>query len=481
MSKAPAFRVVDIVLFERPVDLRLPFRFGIVTLTHAPQAFVQARIEFPDGRISEGAAAELMVPKWFDKDPAKSNEQNFDQLRGALRAARAAYVGGAARTAFGHFVVHHAALVEAGAAAATPELAANFGPALVDRAIADALGRSCNASFHELLAGNALGIEPVQAAADLAEFDAAAFLEKLPAPDRIAARHTVGLADRLRDDDPGAHVQDGLPETLESVVARYGMRHFKLKVAGEPAADFARLAAIAAVLDAIPQPYCATLDGNEQYPDIDAVAGLFARLAEDPATRRLAASILFVEQPAPRAIALALPVHALARRVPVIIDESDAPLDAFATARDLGYTGVSSKACKGIYRSVINAMRCAQWTARGDGRFFLSGEDLTTQAGLAVQQDLALSAVLGIRHVERNGHHYVNGFAGQHAPAAEQAAFLAAHPDLYEESAGSVRLRIHAGELRIGSLNGPGFASGAYPDWSGLATIPIAGLPDGTA
>ena len=37
--------------------------------------------------------------------------------------------------------------------------------------------------------------------------------------------------------------------------------------------------------------------------------------------------------------------------------------------------------------------------------------------------------MLGIGHVERNGHHYVNGMAG--APEPEQQAFLAAHPDLY--------------------------------------------------
>jgi hypothetical protein len=53
--------------------------------------------------------------------------------------------------------------------------------------------------------------------------------------------------------------------------------------------------------------------------------------------------------------------------------------------------------------------------------YFMSGEDLTTQAGLAVQQDLALVNLLGITHVERNGHHYVNGMAA--LPPAEQQAF----------------------------------------------------------
>ena len=51
-------------------------------------------------------------------------------------------------------------------------------------------------------------------------------------------------------------------------------------------------------------------------------------------------------------------------------------------------------------------------------------------------------------------------------PLPEQDAFLAAHPDLYERSHGAVRLRITAGELALGSLACPGFASGAMPDWS---------------
>jgi hypothetical protein len=50
MADAPRFVVREIELFERPVVLRLPFRFGVVTLTECPQAFARARIEFADGR-----------------------------------------------------------------------------------------------------------------------------------------------------------------------------------------------------------------------------------------------------------------------------------------------------------------------------------------------------------------------------------------------------------------------------------------------
>jgi hypothetical protein len=134
-------------------------------------------------------------------------------------------------------------------------------------------------------------------------------------------------------------------------------------------------------------------------------------------------------------------VSALSRVKPVIVDESDADLAAFPSARALGHTGVSSKCCKGLYKSILNAARCKSWNAEAGGeRYFMSGEDLTTQAGLAVQQDLALVNLLGLKHVERNGHHYVNGMAG--LPEHEQDAFLAAHPDLYEHNRGAVRLKI---------------------------------------
>jgi hypothetical protein len=86
-----------------------------------------------------------------------------------------------------------------------------------------------------------------------------------------------------------------------------------------------------------------------------------------------------------------------------------------------------------------------------------------------VQQDLALVALLGLAHVERNGHHYVNGMAG--LPEAEQNAFLAAHPDLYERSHGAVRLKIAGGNLALGSLSGPGYASGALPDFKAMRSM----------
>lgn len=475
LNAAPSFDIVDIALYERDVRLRMPFRFGIVTLTAAPQAFARVRIRLPDGREAEGASAELLAPKWFDKNPELSNEDNFDQLRTAIRLAADAYRTGGRQTAWGHFAAHHLPHIQRAREAGLNALTANFGPALIDRAALDALCRACKLSFYQAMQSNLGGLETSGLAPDLADFDFPAFLAALKPSTTLAARHTVGLVDLIRAQDRPVGVQpvgDGLPETLEDVVQRYGHRWFKLKVGGNLRDDLERLAAIAQVLDRMPHPYRASLDGNEQYDDVDSIQALWQGMQADPRLKRLIASVAFIEQPIKRANALTRDIRALARHAPVIIDESDDTLDAYVRARDLGYTGVSSKTCKGLWRSLINAARCHRWNTQGGehGRYFMSAEDLTVQAGLALQQDLALINLLGITHVERNGHHYVNGMAD--LPAAEQSRFLAAHPDLYEHSHGATRLAIREGALSIASLACTGFASQAEPDWQAMRALP---------
>ncbi len=472
MVEAPVFSVREVRLFERPVVLRLPFRFGVVTLTRCPQAFAQVRIELPDGRSAWGGAAEMMAPKWFDKNLALSNDDNFDQLRSVLQLARDAYLADSSpATAFGHFARHHAAHLATSAQRGFNPLLASYGPALLDRAVLDALCRAEGLSFYAAMRANRAGLAALPGLGEhFAGFDWRSFLASLAPRADIAARHTVGMVDAITTAELAQPVNDGLPESLEQVVAAAGYRYFKLKVGGKLADDLARLTRIAAVLDRSREPYFASLDGNEQYADAAGVAELLAQMRATPTLARLYESILFVEQPVARATALSTDMRAVAAHKPVIVDESDGTLDAFVQARAMGYTGISSKTCKGLYKSVLNAARCVRWNEQNDGlHYFMSAEDLTTQAGLSVQQDLALVNLVGITHVERNGHHYVNGMAA--LPAAEQQAFLAAHPDVYEHTHGAVRLRIRDGRIHIGSLDCTGYASAAMPDWSQMQPL----------
>ncbi|TCZ66076.1 enolase-like domain-containing protein [Roseicella aquatilis] len=470
---APRFAVTAVERREWPFTLRLPFRFGAVTVTHGRQAVLRLCIRDEAGREAWGVAAESLAAKWFDKDPALTDAQNEDQLRRSLELACEAALAAGPNTAFGHFADGYAAQAAACAAEGLNPLVASFGRALLDRAALDALLKLHGLSFFAGMRANLGGMTPHAVAPDLAGFDIAAMLAGLRPARRIHARHTVGLVDPITAADQAERVDDGLPETLEEVAAAYGHRYWKLKVSGEVAADLDRLRRIAAVLDR-QHGYHATLDGNEQYADAEGALALWRAIAAEPRLARLAASILYVEQPLRRARALETGMAALAAARPVIIDESDGPLDAFVQARALGYAGVSSKGCKGAWRSLLNLARCRAWNAAG-GRYFLSGEDLTTLAGLAVQQDLALVALLGLAHVERNGHHFVAGFAGR--PKAEAVRFQEAHPDLYADTPRGPRLRIRDGVLEIGSLDVPGLGAAVEPDLAAMAEMPRAAWP----
>lgn len=460
---APRLSLTEASFYERPVTLRLPFRFGVVTLREAPQLFVRARVRLADGREGEGVSADLLVPKWFDKSPELSNEDNFDQLRRSIVIARQHLMNAGPNTAFGLSAaidpVHRADC----ARASLNGLVASFGIALIERAIIDAMARIQARPALDLVRTNQFGLT-AQLTPDLQGFGLEKFLGRLEVAPAIHVRHTVGMLDAISRADASERLNDGLPESLEEVIAAYGHRYFKLKVGGNADADVERLSRIAAMLDKIAGDYVVTIDGNEQYDNVDAAVELWSRIGAEPRLARLKRATALIEQPIARAKALSEPIQKLAQQIPVEVDESDADFGVFPQARALGYRGISSKSCKGFYRALLNRARVAKYNDEEGGDYFMSAEDLTTQAGIAVQQDLLLAALVGAKHVERNGHHYVDGMAG--APQAEQGAFVAAHGDLYRQAGGRARLDIKEGAVSLGSLaQANGLASAVVPDW----------------
>jgi hypothetical protein len=442
--------VRDIAFFERPVAFMRPFRFGAVVINAAPQMFVRVEIEVEGKGASVGASAEMLVPKWFDKRAHLSPDETVTELRRSLMIARELYLAHSGfETAFGLHAGCIAAQVAACAKEDIPPLAAAYGPAEIDKAILDALLRCVGVNFFDGMIGNIAGVD-ARLSPDLADGDLAQFLAGCKRLERVAIRHTVGLDDKV---EGAAGVADQKENT--------GARYFKLKLNGDPEADATRLIRIGKELATLGYDYRVSLDANEQYADLAALRTLVDRLDHDGALKSIVAKLLYIEQPMPRDVTRQSPLGQLG--CDFIVDEADDSYDAFPAARTLGYRGISSKSCKGIYKSIVNATRAAKWSGGGE-TFFVTGEDLTCQAGLAVQQDLALGALIGVTHAERNGHHYVDGFAD--TPAAEAQAFLAAHPDLYASNGNKVRLAIHDGDLLTGSLVKPGFATSVHPDWS---------------
>src|SRR5438105_8063309 len=152
---APRIRIREIDLAERAIHFRLPFRFGAATLTEAAEACVRVRAQVEGAGEALGYAAEMMMPKWFDKNPAASNEDNIDQLRASLHVARESLLREArGGCAFEHFAHQYTLHVEH----ALNPLAASYGPALIDRAIIDALCRAFGVSFYGAMRRNLIGL-----------------------------------------------------------------------------------------------------------------------------------------------------------------------------------------------------------------------------------------------------------------------------------------------------------------------------------
>lgn len=466
---------------ERPVRFRLPFHYGSVVLEAAPEIVLRVVVETADGRSSEGFSAELAAPKWFDKDPALTHADNFDQLRDATdAAARSAVEVGEAMMPARLSVAVAADHARFRRRPTGNGLVDAFGVSLVDRAVVDALCRLEGQSLTAVLRANAIGLDFALFVPDLAGVDAGHWLAARTPLDRTAIRHTVGFDDPLRADDVRSRPSDGWPVALAEVIAADGVRRFKIKLCGTVAADIARLSAVADLLDNALPAYGATLDANEQFANVEALAEFYAAVTAEPRLRRLWASVAYVEQPLPRHRALAGDVEALSAVKPIIIDESDDGYGAALEARRCGYRGVSVKTCKGFYKSLVNAARAEAWNAEASGAggngaagFLLSAEDLSAQAGHALHQNLALWSFLGLEDSERNGHHYGPGLS--RLPAAERDAFASAHGDLY---AGG-RLRIAGGSVALGTINAAAGFGTAVPvtvtDGPAMAAPPVMG------
>lgn len=457
--------VLETSLYVLDMRARMPFRYGIAALTALPHLFVRTEVDV-DGVRQVGVASDGLAPKWFTKDPTTTFAADVADMLTVIEhaGALALSVGGAA-TVFALWQQIDGAQRRWAAAEGFPPLLAGFGVSLIERAIIDAFCRATRTPFATAVHTNTLGVQLGALHPSLGAFRPGELLPAQPLP-AVAVRHTVGLSDPLTAAEiaPGERLDDGLPQSLEESIRRYGIRYFKVKLLAQPDHDLARLRAMLRVLAACDSEFRITLDGNEQYGSVAGFADFWLRLQADRSLSPLVQRLLFVEQPWPRHLALDTAFGAELRawrdRPLLIIDESDSEVGSLPQALDFGYAGTSHKNCKGVIKGIANAC-LLEAVRRQDpsSPAILSGEDLANVGPIAVQQDLAVMATLGIGHVERNGHHYFRGLSMY--PEAVQQQALTAHPDLYRPSSRQFpTMAIAAGQLPLASVNAAPFGVG---------------------
>jgi L-alanine-DL-glutamate epimerase-like enolase superfamily enzyme len=361
------------------IRTRMPFKYGIATMTDLPHVFVKVSLLI-DGSESTGQSADHLPPKWFTKDPDASVETEIADMEASIRQALDAAKAVTAETPFAFWSELYQRLMSP---PRFPALLQHFGISLVERAMLDAVCRHARTPLWKLIHEDRLGIDLGSLSPELSGVTPADFLPKQPL-DSVNLRHTVGMADFLREADipECERLDDGLPQSLEACIARYGLREFKLKLSGQPEADLSRLRDIAAVVtEKAPADFCFSLDGNEQFATPEQLHTFGEQVYNDVELAAFFGHLLFIEQPINRKVALGPEARrvdqAWPRPVPIIIDESDGALEDFPRALELGYAGVSHKNCKGVFKGLRNRALIAYHQYRHPERTFLmTGEDL---------------------------------------------------------------------------------------------------------
>ena len=80
------------VLSHIPLRARMPFRYGIATMTEVTHIFLRLEFDFA-GRTETGLAADHLPPKWFTKDPNRALHEEVDEMLAVIRAVRAPFPG----------------------------------------------------------------------------------------------------------------------------------------------------------------------------------------------------------------------------------------------------------------------------------------------------------------------------------------------------------------------------------------------------
>src|SRR3954470_16878159 len=206
-------RITGSALHLLHLRTRMPFRYGIATMTDVPQVYVRVWLDV-DGAEWYGTASDLLAPKWFTKDPAKAVETEIDEMLQVIKIAMQFANGLSGDSVFELWQRIYTAQASVATSRSIPPLLAHFGTSLVERALIEAFCRSQGRPFWQLLRQNLFGVKLDQIHAELGDRAPSHFLPDTPL-DSVTVRQTVGLADPLTDEEiaKGDRIEDGLPQS----------------------------------------------------------------------------------------------------------------------------------------------------------------------------------------------------------------------------------------------------------------------------
>lgn len=447
MAKSTDIRLVQVSSETERFAYRTPMKFGGRVVTDVVLLHVTADVETRSGRRGRGYGSMPMGNAWAWPSQVVPPEETLRAMVALGR--RLAKLANEYRD-YGHplEITYDLAQCQAAEAAEVvrqsqlaepmPRLAQLVAASPLEAAIHDAYGKALGANSY-----NVLG--PEFANADLARYlnreFAGEYLDRytLRQPKRtMPLYHLVGALDPLTDADVRQRIDDGLPETLMEWILAEGLTHLKIKLAGDDLAwDVERVVSVDRVAaEAQRRRGCSTwyysADFNEKCACVEYVLDFLHQVGQR--APQALARLQYIEQPTHRDLR-ANPenkMHRAAQLKPVVIDESLVDFESLLASRELGYSGVALKACKGHSEAL-----CMGAAAQKYG-MFLCVQDLTCPGASFLHSASLAARIPTVAAIEGN--------ARQYCPAANRG-WADRFPSMF---------RVTDGTLGTWVLDGPG-------------------------
>jgi len=448
--RATDIRIEEISFEYEDYLYRTPYQFGGRTVDRVTILNVNCTVRTTDGRTARGFGSMTMGNQWA----FLSKTMSYDTTLGAMKALaeRINKITNSYKES-GHPIDINTALEPEYLKAAAevsqalkldtpiPELCVLVTASPFDAAIHDAFGKVHRRNAYQTYGRDLMTHDlSYYLGKDFKGEYLDRYINKHPVA-RIPLYHSVGAADPLVESDIKKRIGDGLPETLPDWIRHNGLTHFKIKLnGGDVKADIERITSIDRVVTETLNKHGVKewkylLDFNENCRNVDALLEVLNRVRE--ITPSGFVRIQYIEQPTARDLKAdrANVMHRAAKLRPIVIDESLTDLESLMLAREMGYTGVALKACKGQSQAMLMAAAAQKY------KMFLCVQDLTCPGASFIHSCSIAAHVPGVAGLEGNARQYV--------PVANEK-WKNRFPGLFV---------VNDGMLKTGTLNGSGLGA----------------------
>lgn len=397
---------------------RTPLKFGGVAVTRATLLNVNLTVESQLGMVSTGFGSMPLGNIWA----FPSRNLNYDQTLQAMKTVAEAVTKIYQECKLSGHPIDITHTLEPEFFPAADRVTQSLGlsepiPRLATLVVASAFDAALHDAYGKLWGKNCYRTYgPDYMNHDLGHYLGAGFAGEslsnyvtLDAKPEMPLYHLVGALDPLTDADIPQRIQDGMPETLIEWIDRDGLTHLKIKLNGDDLGwDVNRVVSVDRVTTEVQArrgitDWVYSLDFNERCQNVEYLIEFLKQL------KNLAPTgydrVQYVEQPTARDLR-ANPhnkMHEAARLRPVVIDESLLDLETLQLAREMGYTGVAFKACKGQTQTLLLAAAAQKYG------MFRCVQDLTCPGASLIQSASIAAHIPGVAAIESNSRQFCPG------------------------------------------------------------------------